>query len=101
MINKFKQPINLDLVKVYQIVVSDKFKHSDDGFKYFICYKEGETVKPLCIILPQMSGYIRYFKNDDQNMYFMVKNDDVLDKYDEIWDKIKMDLNKISQHTCL
>ena len=31
----------------------------------------------------------------------MVKNDHVLDKYDEIWDKIKTDLNKISQHTCL
>ena len=58
--HKSKQSINLDLVKVDQIVVSDKFKHSDDGFKYFIGYKEGEIVKPLCIILPEMSGYIKY-----------------------------------------
>ena len=49
--HKSKQPINLDFVNVDQIVVSDKFKH-DDGFKYFIGYKEGEIVKPLCIILP-------------------------------------------------
>ena len=42
--HKSKQPINLDLVKVDQIVVSDKFKQSDDGFKYFIGYKEGEIV---------------------------------------------------------
>ena len=49
--HKSKQPINLDLVNVDQIVVSDKFKHSDDGFKYFVGYKEGEIVKPLCIIL--------------------------------------------------
>ena len=48
--HKFKHPINLDLVKVDQKVVSNKFKHSDDGFKYFIGYKEGEIVKPLCII---------------------------------------------------
>ena len=48
--HKSKQPINLDLVNVDQIVVSDKFKHSDDGFKYFIGYKEGEIVKPLCIL---------------------------------------------------
>ena len=34
--HKSKQPINLDLVNVDQMVVSDKFKHSDDGFKYFI-----------------------------------------------------------------
>ena len=45
--HKFKQPINLDLINVDQIVISDKFKYSDDGFKYFIGYKEGESVKPL------------------------------------------------------
>ena len=56
--HKSKQPINLDLVNVDQIVISDKFKHSDDGFKDFIGYKESEIVKPLCIVLPQMSGYI-------------------------------------------
>ena len=34
--HKSKHPIDLDLVNVDQIVVSDKSKHSDDGFKYFI-----------------------------------------------------------------
>ena len=48
-------------VNVDQIVVSDKFRHSDEGYKYFIGYQEDENVKPFCIILPQMSGYIRYF----------------------------------------
>ena len=74
-------------------MVSDKFKHSDDGFKYFIGYKEGEIVKPLCIILPQMSGYIKYFENGGKNMSFVIKDDDVLDKYNEIWDKIKETLS--------
>ena len=59
--HKFKQSVDLDLINVDQIVVSDKFKHSDDGFKYFIGYKEGEIVKPLYIILPEMGGYIKYF----------------------------------------
>ena len=58
--HKSKQPIDLDLVTIDQIVVSDKFKHSDDGFKYFVGYQEDEIVKPLCIILTQMSGYIKY-----------------------------------------
>ena len=55
--HKSKQPI--ELVIVDQIVISDKFKHSDKGFKHFIGYQEGEFVKPLCIILPPMSGYIK------------------------------------------
>ena len=44
--HKSKQPIELDFVNINQIVISDKFKHSDDGFKYFIGYKEDEIVKP-------------------------------------------------------
>ena len=91
--HKSKHPIHLDLINVDQMVVSDKFKHSDDGFKYFIGYKEGEIVKPLCIILPQMSGYIKYFENGGENMSFLIKEDDVLDKYNEIWNKIKKTLN--------
>ena len=39
-------PVNVD-----QIVVSEKFKHSNEGFKHFIGYQESGIVKPLCIIL--------------------------------------------------
>ena len=88
-----KQPIRLKLVTVNQIVVSDKFKDSDDGFKYFIGYQKDEIVKPLCIILPQMSEYIKYFENDGKSMSFMIKNNNMLAKYNEIWDKIKEKLN--------
>ena len=59
--HKSKQSIDLKPVNVDQIVVSDKFKHSDDVFKDFIGYQEDEIVQPLCIILPQMSGYIKCF----------------------------------------
>ena len=91
--HKSKQPIDLMSVNLDQIVVSDKFKHSDEGFKYFIGYQEGEIVKPLCIILPQMSGYIKYFENGGKNMSFLIKDDEVWDKYDKIWDVIKNKLN--------
>ena len=91
--HKSKQPIDLMSVNLDQIVVSDKFKHSDEGFKYFIGYQEGEVVKPLCIILPQMSGYIKYFENGGKNMSFLIKDDEVWDKYDKIWDVIKNKLN--------
>ena len=48
-----------------------------------------------------MSGYIKYFENGGKNMSFMVKNDDVLHKYNEIRDKIEAELNKISPYACL
>ena len=68
-----KKPIDLLSVNVDQIVVFDKFKHSNEGFKYFIGYQEGEIVKPLCIILPQVSGYIKYFENGGKKMSFLLK----------------------------
>ena len=54
-----KEPIDLMSLNVDQIVISDKFKHNNESFKYFIGYQEGEIVKPLCIILPQMSRCIK------------------------------------------
>ena len=82
--HKSKLPVDLRSVNVDQIVVSEKFKYSDNDFKYFTGYQEDDIVKPLCIIFPQMSGYIKYFENGGKNMSFMVKNDNVLDKYNKI-----------------
>ena len=62
--HKSKQPIDLMSVNINQIVVSDRFKHSD-----------------------------KYFENGGKNLSFMVKDDNVLDKYNKIWDKIKEKLN--------
>ena len=91
--HKSKQRIDLDLVTVDQIVASDKFNHSDEGFKYFIDYEDNEIVKPLCIILPQMSEYTKYFENGGKNMSFMIKDDNIFNVYNEIWDKIREELN--------
>ena len=40
-----------------------------------------------------MTGYIKYFENGSKNMSFVIKDDGVLDKYNEIWDKIKETLS--------
>ena len=87
--HKSKEPIDLFSVDLDQIVVSDRFKHNDEGFKYFIGYQKGEIIKPLCIILPQMNGCIKYFENGGKNMSFMIKDDKAWDKYDQIWNVMK------------
>ena len=87
--HKSKQPFDLMSVNVDQIVISEKFKHNNDSFKYFIGYQEGKIVKPLCIILSQMSGYIKYFEYRGMNMSFLIKDDEVWEKYEQIWDLIK------------
>ena len=36
-----------------------------------------------------MSGYIKYFENRSKKMSFLIKDDEVWDKYNKIWDVIK------------
>ena len=67
--HKSKESIDLLSVDADQIVVSHKFKLTDDIFKYFIGYKKGEIVEPLCIALPQMSGYIKYLENGSKTFF--------------------------------
>ena len=40
-----------------------------------------------------MTGYIKYFENGGKNMSFVIKDDDVLDKYSEIWNRFRDVLN--------
>ena len=47
-----------------------------------------------------MTGYIKYFENGEKNMSSVIKDNDVLDKYNEIWDKIKETLG-IKFHSIL
>ena len=88
-----KQVIALNLVDINKKVISVKFKHRDKGFKCFIGYKDDNIVRPLCIILPQMSGYIKYFESGGKNISFMIGDNSVLVKYNEIWNNVKKILN--------
>ena len=49
-------------VNIDQIVASDKFNRINNGSKFLIGYQEVEIIKPLCIILPQITGYIKFFE---------------------------------------
>ena len=71
--HKSKQAMDLDLIITDKIVVSDRFRHSEEGFKYFIGFQEDEIVKPLWIILPQMNGYIKYFGNGERICLYQSK----------------------------
>ena len=75
--HKSKQVIDLYSVITDKIEVSDKFRHIEEGYKYFIGYQEDEIIRPLCIILPQMNGYIKYLENGGKNMSLLIKNNEV------------------------
>ena len=84
-----KKAISLDSVDLSKIVVSIRWKLNDTTYKYFCGYLTNDVIKPLCVILPQMSRYIKYFDNGGKNMSFVTDDKEVYEKYDEIWNVIK------------
>ena len=84
-----KEAILLDSVDLSKIVVSSRWKLDDTTYKYFCGYLNNDVIKPLCVILPQMNGYIKYFDNGGKNMSFVTDDKDVYENYDEIWNVVK------------
>ena len=84
-----KQAIPLDSVDLDRIVVSNKLKINETTYKYLCGYLNNDVIQPLCVILPQMNGYIKYFDNGGKNMTFAKDNKKVYDKYNEIWEVIR------------
>ena len=89
-----KKGIKLKDANVDKIVVSNKVKVNDEISKVFIGYNK-ESVIPLVLLLPQMSGWIKYFENGGKNVSFKIEDDEVYVKYNEIWNKIKKLLGNI------
>ena len=64
-------------------------------------YLNDDVIKPLCVILPQMSGYIKYFDDGGKNMSFVTNDEEVYKKYNEIWEvvtkllKLKFDVGPV------
>ena len=78
----------LDSVDLSKIVVSSRWKLNDTTYKYFCGYLNN-VIKTLCVILPQIKGYIKYFDNGGKNMSFVTDDKEVYGKYDEIWNVVK------------
>ena len=84
-----KEAILLDSIDLSEIVVSSRWKLNDETYKCFCGYLNNDFIKPLCVILPQMNGYIKYFNDGGKNMSFVTDNEKVYEKYDEIWNVVK------------
>ena len=84
-----KQAISLDSVDLNKTVVSKKWKINDTTYKYLCGYLNNDTIQPLCVILPQMNGNIKYFDDGGKNMSFVTDDEEIYEKYNEIWEEVK------------
>ena len=84
-----KQAISLDSVDLNKIVAAKKWKINDTTYKHVCGLLNNDTIQPLCVILPQMDGYIKYFDDGGKNMSFVTDDEKIYKKYNEIWEVIR------------
>ena len=74
--HKNKTPIKINEVGTERIKLSNKKSYSKHSFKCFIGYRhEGNTFpSPLCLKLPQMNAYTKYFYKNNKYINLLVSD---------------------------
>ena len=75
------------------MLINDQFLKKEpystkNSFKHFIGYNDNDVIRPLCIKLPQMTGYVRKFEGNT-TMSFKISNKQLLKKYNQIWKRVE------------
>ena len=96
--NQNKKAFHIDNINVNKILVSKKEPYgTKNALNYFIGYNDNDVIRPLCVRLPQMTGYFKKF-NENATMSFRVNdnnNKQLLKITAKIWEEIEK-LIKIS-----
>ena len=79
----------IDDIDFNKILVSKKERYGMKKLlKYFIEYNDNNVIRPLCVRLPQMTGYARKF-DKNATMSFRANNKQILKNYNTIWVKVE------------
>ena len=70
------------------LVSKEESYGSQNSFKYFIGYNDNDVIRPLCVKLPQMTGYAKKFEFKS-TMSFKISDKQLLRKYNQIWKKVE------------
>ena len=87
-----KKIFNIDDIDVNKILVSKKEPYGkNNSLIYFIGYNDNDVIRPLCLKLSKMTGYINEF-NENENTIIMslrVNDEQLFEKYSKTWKKVE------------
>ena len=97
--NKFyrnKIPVHLRDVDTEIVLVSLKISFGEKNYKFISYLYNDSKVEPLHIMLPKTSTYVKSYDGQTKTkwIYFLIEDDNLLEKYSTIWDKVSGDIKK-------
>ena len=91
--HQHKRPISIKSIYINKIAVPNKACFGKKGFKHFTGFKDAIKIRPLCMFLKKMCSYRRDFE-ETKRIALLIKDDELLEQYNEIWKKFKNSLKK-------
>ena len=86
---KNKKVIKIDDIDPNKILVSKEEPYGTKSpFKCFIGYNDNDVIRPLCMKLPQMIGYVRKFEGNT-TISFKISDKQLLKKYIQICKRVE------------
>ena len=91
--NNNKKQFNIEDIDINKILISKPETYENNMRKHIIGYNDN-TISPLILFLPKMTGYLNIFKDGTKKMSFFTNNNEFLERYTAIWEKISDLINK-------
>ena len=84
-----KKQFNIKDIDINKILISKPESYDKNNMrKYTIGYNDN-TISPLQLLLPKMTGYLNIFEDGTRKMYFLIDDNEFLERYTAIWEKNK------------
>ena len=88
-----KKEFNIEDIDINKILISKPETYENNNRKYIIGYNDN-IISPLQLFFPKMIGYLNIFKDRARKMSFFTDNNEFLERYTAICEKISDSVNK-------
>ena len=83
-----KKQFNIKDIDTNRILISKPESYGKNNMRKSIIGYNDNTIIPLQLFLPKMTGYLNIFEDGTKKMYFLTDNNEFLERYTKIWEKI-------------
>ena len=91
----YKKQFNIKDIDTNKILISKPVSYGKNNMKKYIIGYNDNTIIPKQLFLPKMTGYLHIFEDGTRKMSFLTDNNEFLERYTKIWEKISHLIDKI------
>ena len=90
-----RNSVFLEFIDIQNVLVSGTTSADEERYKYFFNYLyDNNKIKPMHIMLPKTSTHVENCDGQTKWIYFLLKDNELFEKYNTIWDKVRAVMKK-------